>query len=71
LRLIIIYLCRIVKKVSQRVRARVVMVGERGSPRVAVGVNQGLAHQEDLNEFSLFFGQFSHGSLLVHGFVMH
>ena len=36
---------------------------------LAVGVNQGLPHQDSTNEFSLFFGRISHVSLVAHGFV--
>jgi hypothetical protein len=40
-----------------------------GSLGLVVGANQVLPDQNSTNEFSLFFGQVSHGSLLVHGFV--
>jgi hypothetical protein len=35
-----------------------------------VRANQVLAHQEELEEFSPFFGQINHMPLFVHGFVM-
>jgi hypothetical protein len=51
--------------------ARVSSVGQSlGSPRLAVKANRGLAHQEDLDEFSSFFGSIGNESHFVHGFVM-
>jgi len=45
------------------------ITSNKGSSGVAVGVNQGLPHQEDLDEFSPFFGHVGHVSLFLHGFV--
>jgi hypothetical protein len=41
-----------------------------GSAGIAVVEKLVIRHQEDMEEFSLFFGWVSRKSLLAHGFVM-